>query len=83
MPPDGPFFQVPIIYDTHALRRMRQRGITEGQVREVLGNPDSTKPAKQPGAYLLTKKLVGGRELLVVRRQAEDAITVYSVWWTR
>lgn len=66
-------------YTYHARIRMRERGVSEEEIRKALSEPDSVSPGK--GDALIARKVVQGRHLTVVYRELSPgrylAITVY------
>lgn len=74
-----------LVFRTHALRRMFQRRITVGDVREVVerGETIEDRPADRPYPSQLMLGRVGGRPLHVVVAEDPDAgetivVTVYE-----
>jgi len=65
-------------YEPHALRRMRQRGISQDDVVAVLKEPDTTYPAHE-GRISMVRTLSDGRRIQVVVAQDENGPIVWTV----
>lgn len=70
-----------LVFSRHARQRMRQRGITEGDVRHALGNVTQSVVKVESTTYLGD---VRGRTLKVVVRTSQDAdaetFVITTVW---
>jgi len=64
--------------DEHAVQRMRERGVSEDEVLEVLRNPDVTGLPTQPNRFRYRKTL-GGRRVDVVFEHDPTQIVVITV----
>ena len=74
-----------IRFDPHALLRMRQRGITERQVRRVLRDPIAVYPAR-PLPHRAARAVVyvgriDGRDLRVYVLEGSEPPLVLTVAW--
>jgi Domain of unknown function (DUF4258) len=65
----------------HALMQMRARGISEGEARVVVGQPDEEGVANFDRLY--AQKVIGHRRIRVVYNQGADEIVVVSVMLRR
>jgi Domain of unknown function (DUF4258) len=65
----------------HALMQMRARGISEGEARVVVGQPDEEGVANFGRLY--AQKVIGHRRIRVVYNQGADEIVVVSVMLRR
>ncbi len=70
-----------LVFSRHARQRMRQRNITESDVREALGNITQSVVKAESTSYLGD---VRGRTLKVVVRTSQDAdvetFVITTVW---
>ncbi|MBI2192632.1 MAG: DUF4258 domain-containing protein [Planctomycetes bacterium] len=71
----------PIKYSAHALKRMLQRRIRQGQVEQVVSSPTQTSRAKRPGAKKLLKALSHARKLCVIVEDAGEFLFVITAYW--
>ncbi len=69
-----------IRYQIHAKRRMSRRGISKEQVEQVLLQPDSTRPAKRPGAKRFEKVFSSRRRITVIAEEDTRSFWVISTW---
>ena len=63
----------------HALDRMAQRGVTQGQVVNAIKNPDETGLPTQPGRERVRKHLSSGGSVDVVYEEMDDRVRVITV----
>lgn len=69
-----------LVLTAHARRRMRQRGISQNEILQVLRDPETSFPGKSPGTTQYRKKL--GNVICVVAVDDEypwKIVTVYSI----
>jgi hypothetical protein len=67
-----------IVYTRHAQQRMKQRKVTEKQVKETLADPDEVEPGDNGGDIAIRR--YGGREVRVVYGEPEEGhYVVYTV----
>ena len=67
----------PIIYDRHAKRRMKERGVSENETAHAIENPDTNEPSMRGRANAY--KFTGGRYLRITYREKPDCIMVITV----
>lgn len=67
-----------VAFDEHALKRMRERKVSEDDVLEVLRTPDETGLRADPNRQRYRKRL-GSRQVDVVFEQDPTEIVVISV----
>ena len=72
---------LPLRYEPHALRRMRQRGVSHEQVERTVGSPDAVRPAKRLGAKRFEKVISRRKRLAVIAAVTGREIRIVSVWW--
>jgi len=72
---------MPLKYSKHALRRMRQRRISETWVEATIKNPEFSHRGRLDRTISL--KRYGDRLLKVVHEKRNDEIMVITVYWTR
>lgn len=69
-----------LILSSHAKARLRERGITEAQVKSVLEAPEITYPDKIKGRMVKVKRLRGRRLKIVVMEHKGDVFVITAVW---
>jgi hypothetical protein len=69
-----------VAFDEHAVRRMRERGITEDEVLAVLRNPTQTNLPTQPNRFRYRRTESTGDWVDVVFEHDPTQIVVYSAW---
>ena len=67
-----------VAFDEHALTRMRERNVSEGDVLETLRNPDQTGLPTQPHRFRY-RKTRNGRSVDVVFEHDPTQIVVITV----
>ena len=72
-----------LLYETHAVMRMRQRSISEDQVEEAILSPDHTRKARRRGARRVEKRISTRRRLAVIIEEAPDFIRILTAFWVR
>jgi len=68
-------------FETHAVNRMRQRGISEEQVEAVVDKPDVARPSRRDGAVRLEKRLSTTKRLAVIVEETRDFVRVVTAFW--
>jgi hypothetical protein len=68
-----------VAFDTHAIRSMATRAITEDEVVEVLRNPDQTGLPTQPNRQRFRKQ-IGARTIDVVFEQDVTQVVVITTF---
>lgn len=69
-----------VIWTNHALQRLQQRGIKQGDAWATWKNPDQSRYAKSKGAWIYYKTY-GNRRIEVVAKQNEKKEwIILSVW---
>jgi hypothetical protein len=69
-----------IIFIQHALDRLKERGISEKLVIEVIRDPDEIDPEND--RRKIAQKLISGRLLRVIYDEEEESIVVISAYST-
>lgn len=69
-----------VIFVQHALDRMKERSITEKQVRSTLNHPDIIDCRNEKRK--IAQRLIEGRPLRVIYEEEDDAIIVVSAYCT-
>lgn len=72
-----------VYYHPHAKLRMRQRRVSDKEVREVLEEPELTRPADR-GRTWFERRIGNGKQLKVVAIIGEvhdNEYVVYTVAW--
>ena len=72
---------LPLRYEPHAVRRMRQRDVSPEQVEQTVRFPDTVRPAKRPGAKRFEKMISRRKRLAVIAGVGGREIRIVSVWW--
>lgn len=73
--------ELPIRYDSHAIRRMAQRGVSKGQVERAIRSPDTVRPARRQGAISMEEAISTNRRLAVIAELFRTAVLIVSAWW--
>jgi hypothetical protein len=68
-----------IAFDEHAVERMRERGVTEGQVIATLQHPDITGLPTGPGRLRLRRHYGSHHSVDVVFEEEPDRLVVITV----
>ena len=70
-----------IRYDEHALRRMRERGVSREQVERTIDRPHATRPARRPRSTRFEFAFSSRRRLAVIAEEFKTEIWIISVFW--
>ncbi|WP_026196151.1 DUF4258 domain-containing protein [Corynebacterium lubricantis] len=62
----------------HARERMKQRGVSEHDIKATISKPDITRPGNKPGRKVYERDL--GRIVCVVTVDNTNPIKIVSVW---
>lgn len=68
-----------MILTSHAKARLRERGITESQVKSVLEAPNISYAHKLKGREVMVKSIRGQRLKIVVARKDENVFLITAV----
>jgi hypothetical protein len=68
-----------VAFDEHAVQRMRERGVTEGQVLATLQHPDLTGLRADPGRLRVRRHYGSHTAVDVVYEEEPSRIVVISV----
>ncbi|MBN1168432.1 DUF4258 domain-containing protein [Candidatus Woesebacteria bacterium] len=68
-----------VVWTDHALERMRDRGIKQGDAWATFRSPHSSKNASTKDAYIYYKTF-GSEKIEVVAKKDEDKWIIISVW---
>jgi hypothetical protein len=69
-----------VVWTNHAMDRLKERGIEQGDAWATWSSPDSSQFAKSRGGWVY-KKRFGGQEIEVVAKKNEkDKWIILSVW---
>ncbi len=71
----------PLRYETHALKRMQDRGVSREQVTKTVRRPSTNRLARREGAKRLERKLSKRKRLAVIVEEEKDFIRVVSAFW--
>src|SRR5690348_16674301 len=69
-----------VAFDEHAIKRMRERGVSEDEVVDVLRNPTQTGLPTLPGRFRYRKSTGPGSWVDVIFEHDPTQIVVFSVW---
>jgi len=69
-----------IRYQTHAIRRLNQRGISYEQIEQTIKSADAVRKAKRKGTKRFEKKLSKRTRITVIAEEHASEIWVISVW---
>jgi hypothetical protein len=69
-----------VIWTNHALDRLRERGIKQGDAWATLKHPDRSRYAATKGAWVYYKTWDNQRIEVVVKRNARKEWLILSVW---
>lgn len=70
----------PIRYETHALHRMEERGVSEAEVESVLERPQVRRPARREGAFRFERAISKRRRVVVIAEETKNFWRVVSAW---
>lgn len=62
----------------HARERMKERGVTEEEVRHTLASPELSRPGSQPNRTIYERSI--GKVVCVVTVDDTDPIVIVSAW---
>ena len=68
-------------FETHAVKRMQKRGISQEQVEDVVKNPDKAGSAKRKGSRRLEKQMSRRRRLAVILEETDEFYRIVTAWW--
>lgn len=71
-----------IIWTNHALSRMRERGIKQGDAWTAFRKPDNSKYSKKKGAWIYSKTL-GNKKIEVLASKDRDKKWVIVSAWSK
>ena len=69
-----------IVYENHALKRMKQRAIDKSHVEAAICDPLTRKPAKRRGAVRITYEISQHEKLNVIIEETSEFIRVVTTW---
>ena len=69
-----------VAFDEHAIKRMKERKVSEDDVLEVLRHPDNITLKTTPGRLRFSKNFGASGSVNVVFEQDPTQIVVFSVW---
>lgn len=69
-----------ILYEKHALKRLKQRAVDKVHVEAAISDPTTRRPAKRPGAVRITYKINQRETLNVIVEETDDFIRVVTAW---
>lgn len=67
------------VWTNHALQRLSERGISQGDAWATFNRPHSSKKASTKGAYVYYRTF-GDTRIEVVAKKSEDKWIIMSVW---
>jgi hypothetical protein len=68
------------IYTRHALKRMKQRGVTFDHIRATFRYPNRRRPGNLPRTNKLWKEIEGRTCFVVVELKGEEIIVITTGW---
>lgn len=71
-----------VIWTNHALERLRERGISQGDAWATFKNPDQSRYAQTEAAWIYYKTY-GGQKIEVVAKQNEHKEWIILTVWSR
>lgn len=69
-----------LIWTNHALKRMRERGIKQGDAWATWKNPDRSKYAETRGAWIYYRTFGSDRIEVVAKKNEKGEWIIISVW---
>ncbi len=69
-----------VAFDSHAIKRMAERGVTEAEVLLTLAGPDQTGLRADPGRLRVRRRFGSKRTVDVVYEEEPTRIVVITVW---
>jgi Domain of unknown function (DUF4258) len=69
-----------VAFDEHAVKRMKERKVSEDEVLDVLRNPDQTGLPTLPGRFRYRKHSAPQKWVDVIFEEDPTQIVVFSVW---
>ena len=69
-----------VIWTNHALQRLRERGIKQGDAWATYKRPDQSRYAKSKGAWIYYKRYGNEKIEVVVAKNKQNEPVVISVW---
>jgi hypothetical protein len=71
----------PIRYHAHAWQRMMERGVSRELIESVVERPDTSRPARRPGAKRWEKRFSKQRRLAIIAEESATEIWVITAFW--
>jgi len=69
-----------IIFTNHALARLKERGISQGDAWATFRNPDQSRRGSDPGSWVYYKTYGNTKIEVVARKNEQGEWIVLSVW---
>lgn len=69
-----------VIWTDHALARMRERGISQGDAWATFRNPDQSRPAQKGGNWVYYKTYGSQKIEVVASKNEKGQWMILSVW---
>lgn len=68
------------MWTDHALQRLSERGITQGDAIVAFNHPDQSRKASTPGAWIYYKTVNGWKMEVVGKKNDRGEWVILSVW---
>lgn len=72
-----------VIWTTHAMQRMSQRGISQGDAWATWSRPDQSRYAASKGAWVYYRTFQGVKIEVVAKKNEKGEWVILSVWSKR
>jgi len=69
-----------VIWTNHALARLRERGVSQGDAWATFVRPDFSRPAKNLGSYVYYKTYGNTKVEVVAKKNEKGQWLILSVW---
>ncbi len=69
-----------VIWTNHAIERMRQRGIKQGDAWATWRNPEESRKGSAPGSWIYFRRYAGTRIEVVAKQNEKKEWLILSVW---
>lgn len=69
-----------VIWTNHALQRLKERGISQGDAWATFNRPDQSRYAEAKGAWVYYKTYPGQKIEVVAKKNEKNEWLILSVW---
>ena len=81
MPPWPPWWDWDLEYSPHLLKRMKDRGFTDTDLRDMLGTATGHRPGAASGRHVIITRHAGRQwEVVVEPDDADELLTVVTAY---